>query len=82
MPRPKSPQTKRDRRRPRLDMEPVFARRAEVAHVLGFSEGQLRTFEARGIGPAPIRVEGTRLVLHDISAWITWMRRSAASPAA
>mgnify|MGYP001123040450 CR=1 FL=1 len=77
MPRPKSEKTKRDRSRQPLDLAPVFGTRADLSRVTRLSDGTIRTMEARGIGPKPIRVEGTRIVLHDINEWIAYLRRCA-----
>lgn len=77
MPRPKSDQTKRDRSRKPLDVEPVFGTRADLARITRLSDGTIRNMEIRGIGPRPIRVEGTRVRLYDLNAWVEYLRRCA-----
>lgn len=77
MPRPKSDRTKRDRSRQPLEMEPVFGTRSDLSRITRLSDGTIRNLEARGIGPRPIRVEGTTVVLYDIAAWVEYLRRCA-----
>jgi hypothetical protein len=81
MSRPKSDRTRKDRTRKQAEITPVFGRRPEHARVLGITEGCIRNFEAKGIGPAPIRIEGSTVVLHEFSAWVEWLRRNASHAA-
>lgn len=78
MPRPKGPNTTRDRSRKPVDISPVLVRRPTLARALDLTEGTIRNFELRGIGPKPIRLEGSRIVLHDLNEWISYLRRCAA----
>ena len=77
MPRQRNPERPSRAKQP-VDITPTLVRRPTLARALDLTEGTIRNLEARGVGPRPIRPEGTRIVLHDLAEWITYLKRSAA----
>ena len=77
MPRPRNPERASRAKQP-VDIPPTLVRRPTLARALDLTEGTIRNFELRGIGPRPIRPEGTRIVLHDLNEWISYLKRCAA----